>query len=104
MTTYTAKPAKAEIETVEDLLEAFPDDHITDTDPQADNNARASFAALAVTAYAKRTCPSGGEEIETIIGDLLGDLMHLCDGLDLSFDALVDRAFRHYDPETRGEF
>lgn len=104
MALYNAKPA-AVVECFDDLLKAFPDSKISDVDPQADNNARAGFAALAVVAYANRTFPGGvGEELETVIGDLLGDLRHLCDGLDLDFDALLATSWRHYDPETRGEF
>lgn len=77
-----------------------------------DNTRRASFAADALLAYADRTFSGAvGEDFHTVIGDLLGDLMHLCDALvdanedgRLDFDALVDRGRSHYTPELSGLF
>lgn len=36
------------------------------------------------------------------ISDLIADLMHLCDALDLDFDAQVIGARYHYEPEKEG--
>lgn len=74
------------------------------TDVAHDNLRRAGFAANAVLAYVAQTFPGGcGEDFETVIGDLLGDLMHLCDAVGVSFDALVEQGHSHYQPELRGE-
>lgn len=84
----------------------------TDEEIAADNFRRATFAAVAVKAYAQATSPSG-EEITTLISDLFGDLRHLLDclaagcdderALEFSFENLSDRGWCHYAPETRGE-
>jgi hypothetical protein len=59
----------------------------------SDNNKRASWAARAVLAYADKTFPGGcDEDFPTVIGDMLGDLMHLCDLLDITFEGLCDKA------------
>lgn len=84
-----------------DDVRAWRDRHIGDTDPQADNNARASFAALALVTYTDKVGDSG--ELGTQISDLLGDLMHLCDSLGVEFDSAVDTARMHYTAEIRGE-
>jgi hypothetical protein len=71
----------------------------------ADDNAqRASFAGLALKAYNARVCPGGGEPPETVLSDLLGDLMHLCDALGEDFDALASTARMHYQAELDGVF
>ena len=70
---------------------------------QDDNNQRAAFAGLALKAYAKRTGGLTGEPPETVIGDLLNDMRHLCDALDLDFDALAHNDM-HYTAELHGEF
>lgn len=41
----------------------------------------------------------GGEAPPQLIADLLADLRHLCDGLELDFGELDRRAFRHYATE-----
>ena len=68
----------------------------------ADNNAiRAGFAATAVKAFADRT-GLNTEDMDTTLGDLLADLMHLCDALGLPFADMVERAHHHHDPELKG--
>lgn len=84
---------------IDDLRE-LPELHITDENPQADNNARATFAAVALVAYVARVGDAG--DWDASISDLLADLMHLCDALDTDFDALVARAGRNYDDEILG--
>lgn len=71
---------------------------------RSDNHLRASWAARALFHYADFTMGGGnGESCETVISDLLCDLMHLCDALDLSFDGLADKARGHHLPELTGE-
>lgn len=76
------------------------DNHQWDEDPKADNHQRAAFAADALKQFA---VTHGLDEIDTVMSDFLGDFMHLCDGLGISFEAMVDRARFHYDLEIRGE-
>lgn len=64
-----------------------------------DNNVRAGLAVTALKAFSER---AGEQDVETTITDLLANLMHLCDSLDLTFDRLVSRAHRHHSPEVRG--
>ncbi len=89
-------------ETVRDLDERIGE-HITDSDPAYDNGVRAGFAATALKAFSVRVGDQN-EDLETNLGDLLADLMHLCDSLDLSFGAIVEDAEGHYAPEREGRF
>lgn len=98
--TYHATPL--EVETTDDLPEASPE-HMTDVDPLRDNNLRATWASHAVRAYAARCFPSGGEAPETVIGDLLADMRHLCDAIGVDYDDVDAAAWRRYDEEIRGE-
>ena len=66
-----------------------------------DNELRARLAGIAVKAYAARTGPH--EPPETVVGDLLNDLHHLCDALGLDFEAMAAHD-THYQAEIRGEF
>lgn len=74
----------------------------TPEDIRHDNRRRAGFAATAVLAFADECFGRSDEELETVVSDLMGDLMHLCDALNLSFDGLVERGRRHYLPELHG--
>ncbi|UUG69778.1 MazG-like nucleotide pyrophosphohydrolase [Mycobacterium phage OmniCritical] len=97
-TTYRA--ARLDAETIDDLA-ALPSSSITYDDPQADNGARAGFAAEALVAYVRRVGDPG--ELETAVTDLLGDLRHLCDALGFDFGDVAEVSFCHYDAEIRGE-
>jgi hypothetical protein len=96
-------PAVAWCDFDEDLLDEVPTviDRITGDDAQEDNTVRAQFAALAVKTFGDRVAP--GEDIETLIGDLLANLMHLCDAAGISFYILLERGRMHYDAELRDE-
>jgi hypothetical protein len=79
-----------------------------DYDPDANipgNNAvRAGFASTGIIAFAKRVGLLNDEGgVETAISDFLGDLMHLCDALDITFEDMVSMGAFHYDAELRGE-
>lgn len=67
------------------------------------NTQRGLFAGLALHAYAQRTAPGGDEPTETLIGDVLADLRHLCDSLGLDFAGIDDQAHRRYLEEIGGE-
>ncbi len=97
-------PAESWVDDDSDLVYSLPlgIDRITGDDAQEDNTTRAQFAALAVRAFADRVCP-GGEEIETLVGDLLANLMHLCDAAGISFDGCLGTANMHYEAEITGE-
>ncbi len=88
--------------TVDDLIGIPPMD-IEYEDAQRDNTARASFAARMLVAYTD--IKGGGDDgIETGVGDMLADLRHLCDAVNVEFDAALTRGDRHYNAEIRGEF
>lgn len=102
---YVPPKLTAPLQTAADVeeLEEHLGEHINDNDDPAYNNGvRAGFAATAFKAFAIRV--GGGEVVETTISDLLADLMHLCDSLDLSFEDAVVRAESHYLPESEGTF
>ena len=68
-------------------------------DPQADNNIRAAWGALALDAY---TNIVGRDDLDTSVADLLANLRHLCDALGVDFDIANHRAERYYDDEIHG--
>lgn len=70
-------------------------------DPQGDNNARASFGAVALSAFIQHV---GKDVPETELADLLADLMHLADAMGLDFDSALATAERNHREELRGEF
>jgi len=74
-----------------------------DGDEVADNSARASWAATALSAFAERTnMTEAGEDIETAMCDLLCDLRHLCDAAGLDWHDAEFRAMSTYRDEVRG--
>ena len=79
-------------------------------DPHADNDARVVQAGRALVEYAKflradheGNTTSTSDELTTLLGDLLGDLLHLADALGEDPAALVLEAHKHHDSEIRGE-
>ena len=77
-------------------------------DPQADNDARVVQAGHALVEYAKflhgsEADPAVRDELTTVLGDLLGDLLHLADALGQDPAALLQAAHKHHDSEIRGE-
>lgn len=69
------------------------------------NRDKAAFARVALRAYATRTglAEHFPSDHETVISDLLADLMHYCTIHDLSFNDLLSRADRHYSEEWAEE-
>lgn len=70
---------------------------------RANNNRRAGWALIGFNAYSERVHGTSQEEPDTGLIDMLGDLLHLCDLLNVNFDLMVERARGHYEAELRGE-
>lgn len=102
--TSCAAPKLTGIETVADLLAADTggDGHPRDTalpeDIRHDNLRRAGRAALALGAFAD----SPNDPPEKVMTDLLGDLYHLADALDLNIAVLDSTAYDLYIEERSG--
>lgn len=70
----------------------------TNTEPT--NEDKADFAHHAVRTYMKATGLTRADGLETAIGDLLADLMHLCRIESVDWDFLVLQAKAHFNEET----
>jgi hypothetical protein len=46
--------------------------------------------------------PRGTEELGETIADLLGDVRHLCDAIDVNYDAAVIAGMERYEEELYG--
>lgn len=66
------------------------------------NPARCAAIAMGVLTIFRDAHDEQADDEEALT-DLLADLMHLCDTLDLDFDSAVLDAQRHHDAEVRGE-
>ena len=65
-------------------------------DPENMNGKRAQWAEAALTKFKSLT----GTDDDTVLYDLLADLMHWCDRHAVTFNNEIDRARAHYDAET----
>ncbi len=77
------------------------------TDPvgiREDNNHRAGRALHALRAYIDRCYGDSAEPIDQGLADLIGDLLHLCDLLNLDFAELEDKARGQYESELEGRY
>jgi hypothetical protein len=91
------------VNSIEDLREV-PKLAITHgVDVQHDNDARASFGAAALVAYAERAGGGKSNEFEAQLSDLLADLRHVCDALGLDYDAADTTAHVNHWREIHGE-
>jgi hypothetical protein len=89
------------ISAARDILEGQTDKPIP-PDPEGQNDDRASWAAHAIEAFSDITnMRNDGEDDETILGDLLTDLMHWCDRQGIDFDTKLITARVNYAVETR---
>ena len=71
-------------------------------DPEEMNDDRAEWAQVALDAFAHVTgMDTAGEDDETVLGDLLCDIMHWCDRNGVSFAVTMETARVHYDAETQ---
>jgi hypothetical protein len=74
--------------------------NVTVADPEDANLHRASWAAKALASFMTETRLGLVDGLETGIMDLICDMAHMCDRLDLDFEKLMRRAANHYDAET----
>lgn len=73
-------------------------------DPEGMNDDRAEWAEHAIDAFGERTrMNTAGEDRETMLGDLLTNLMHWCDRNDVDWDMKLLGATVNYDGETSGD-
>ncbi len=71
-------------------------------DPEGMNDDRASWAGHAVESFGQITnMIAAGEENDTILCDLLCDLMHWCDREKIDFYRMLSNAQMHYREETK---
>ena len=71
-------------------------------DPENLNDDRADWAGQAIAAFAHATrMDTVGEDAETMLGDLLADLMHWCDRNNVDFETQLACARSNYAEETR---
>lgn len=64
------------------------------------NARRATFSRGALDDYMKTTGLTIADGLDTAIGDLLVDLMHLCDQEGLDFAEILERASGHHEAEN----
>lgn len=68
------------------------------------NEDRAGWAMAAVDTFAERTGLNGAdEELETKVGDLLGNLMHLCTINNVDFEQVLETGRMHFEAELVDE-
>lgn len=68
------------------------------------NDDRAYWAQVALKSFARETrMDTAGEDDETILGDLLTDLMHFCDRHDIDFQRKLIGATVNYEEEKADE-
>ncbi|WP_454231348.1 DUF4262 domain-containing protein [Mycolicibacterium fortuitum] len=76
--------------------------HDTDQGAQCDNNNRARRGALALLSYVDE-CGPGGDELATLVADMLADIQHLCDAIDVDWHEAIAKAESTYRAEIFGE-
>jgi hypothetical protein len=70
-------------------------------DPEGMNDDRASWANTALSAFGIETgMINAGEDDQTIMGDLVADLMHFADRNNIDFEKVLRGARMHYEEET----
>lgn len=78
-----------------------PEDPVTAA-VQSENDDRASRALEAVQVYAAESYAGSGEVVATVLGDVVGDLRHLCDAVGMPWPDVLDSAGMHYSAKIRG--
>lgn len=69
-----------------------------------DGGIRAGWAARALIGYVQHLDDGSlTGELESVVSDLLADLRHLCDALNLDWDEMDVRARRNYVAEIIGD-
>ncbi|TQI77316.1 hypothetical protein FHU10_5284 [Serratia fonticola] len=70
---------------------------------EPDNADRSAMAAETLCYFARQTgLARSDESVDTIMVDLITDLMHLCDKLDIDFSGVLTVSAMHYDDESKG--
>jgi hypothetical protein len=70
------------------------------------NDQRADWALDGLLAFAEKTglrSKTNHEDLETIVGDFLCNLLHLCDREDIDFESVMDDAQFAHDEEVEIE-
>lgn len=81
------------------LMVALSDDHCSE---ETANDARAKSGWLALQAYTEKAYGNPAPEpVEQGIRDLLGDLQHTCNHLNLDFNELLERATNTFRDELQ---
>ena len=70
-------------------------------DGRDQNVRRAAWAREAVAAFQNETGQDDSDGLDTLLTDLLCDLLHLCDQEGLEFQSILLLAKTHYDAEAR---
>lgn len=65
------------------------------------NVRRAEWARAALSVFQNEARQDDSEGLDTVLTDLLCDLLHLCGKEGLEFERVLVLARRHYDAETR---
>jgi len=65
-------------------------------DPEELNDERAAWAQHCVIEFIGQT---GVDDLDCAVGDLLADIMHLCDRIGVKFDEQLSNAKDHYAEE-----
>jgi hypothetical protein len=62
-------------------------------------------ARIALSAYAASSFPEGelANDPETVVSDLIADLIFYCDKVNLDYESCKQRGERHYAAEVYGE-
>ncbi len=76
--------------------------HTYGANPQQDNNRRASRAAKVVARYAELL--DGEDAVETMVADMLTDVLHLLDGIGVDPEPILYRAQHFHAEEVKGEW
>lgn len=92
------EPVPDTMHELRDLLPFFDRKEWTDV-PEEDNLRRAAFATVALITFHGKAF-GGDEGIETVLADLLTDLHHLADAVDIDWDDLLAHAENHYVDEA----
>ena len=70
---------------------------------EPDNADRSAMAAETLCYFARQTgLARSDESVDTIMRDLITDLMHLCDRLDIDFSGLLTVSSMHHEDESGG--
>jgi hypothetical protein len=87
------------VENIEQLRAAT--EHAEQVDwPEVGNAARAQRGGYALVRYTALLVGDQQQVLRTALADLLGDLMHLADALDVDYDDAHQRAAEHHRAET----